>query len=267
MRNGSRNGRRAAIGVGLGWALALIGLFGLGLGLGRAVPDPERLLEAADKARFLEAESYELRVEATRTPLSPGEEGEEGVEEALLRVLSKRFPEGFRTRLEILAPEALAGTVWLVVGEDVFFWKPGLEQPLRFGGQQKLFGDVSVIEAARLELFGNYRVLRQEAAPEGLRLELEARRSELVYPFITLWLTPDGEPWSLLLKSLSGEPLKRLVYLQYGAVQGDRLATEFIVEDLLFKGSQTHIRITETLLRPLGDELFDPQSLGKEEFS
>ncbi len=260
MRNGSRNGQRAAIGFGLGWALALIGLFGLELGLGRAVPDPERLLEVADKARFLEAESYELRVEATRTPLSPGEEG---AEEALLRVLSKRFPEGFRTRLEILAPEALAGTVWLVVGEDVFFWKPGLEQPLRFSGQQKLFGDVSVIEAARLELFGNYRVLSQEEVPEGLRLELEARRSELVYPFITLWLTPDGEPWSLLLKSLSGEPLKRLVYLQYGDVQGDRLATEFTVEDLLFKGSQTRIRITETLLRPLGDELFDPQSLGE----
>jgi hypothetical protein len=230
-----------------------------GLAVVVAASGGEELLQRADEARFLEAPSYELLVEAVK------EGPEEERSEARLRVLSKRFPEGYRTRIEFLAPEALAGTVYLIVGEEIFFWKPGLSGPLRLGGRQRLFGTLSVIEAARLTLSGNYRVESEEQGPGGLKLTLQATKPRLVYPWITLHLgSQDLKPQKLVLQALSREPLKQLIYRRYGLVEGDELAVAFRVEDLLFAGHRTSIQVAEVAIRPLPDSLFDPQALGGE---
>lgn len=231
------------------------------LGLGALSQTDEEILERADRARFLEADSYGLTVRVTVD--RPGEEPAQ----ARLWTLFKRFPEGYRVRIEFLEPEGMEGMVYLVVGEEIYFWKPGLFQPLRVSGQQRLFGDASVIEAARFS-FTDYRIESREETQldgqEALKLELKARGGA-AYQWVTLWLDPDFRPLQALLRSLGGEPLKRIIYRRYIEHEGDELVKEFTIENLIFQEYRTLIVVEEIALEGLSDELFDPGALGGEE--
>ncbi len=239
----------------------------LGISLGAWVSD-EELLQKADEARFIDAESYTvlLDVIAERLAKRPDGSEERTQSEALLRIYNKLFPEGVRTRVEFLEPEAMHGTVYLIVGEDIFLWQPGLLQPIKISGQQKLFGDASVAEAAGIS-FQEYEVqARGETELNGqraLKLELTAKNSSQAFPRVTLWLDPeDLRPLQTVLAALSETPLKRVTYAQYATFEEDEYAAEIVVEDLLFQGNKTTMRTEEITIEELDDALFDPNQLG-----
>jgi outer membrane lipoprotein-sorting protein len=221
----------------------------------------EEILQQADRARFLEADSYGLTVRVTVE--RPGEEPGQ----ALLRTLFKRFAEGYRVRIEFLEPEAMRGMIYLVVGEEIYFWKPELVQPLRVSGQQKLFGDASIIETARFSL-ADYKIESREQTQldgqEAIKLELQAE-GRAAYQWVTLWVDLEFKPLQALLRSLGGEPLKRVLYRRYAEHEGDELVVEFTIENLLFQEYRTLISIEEISLEDLPDHLFDPGALGTEE--
>lgn len=227
------------------------------LGLGALSQTDEEILEQADRARFLEADSYALTVRVTV------ERPEEGPSRALLRTFFKRFPEGYRARIEFLEPEGMKGVTYLVLGEEIYFWRPGLIQPLRVSGQQRLFGDASVIEAARFA-FTDYRIeTKEEAQLDGraaLKLELQAR-GKAAYQWVTLWVDLDFRPLQAVLRSLGGEPLKRVLYQSYAEHEGDELVVELAIESLIFQEYRTLIAVEEVMVKDLSDELFDPQGL------
>lgn len=226
----------------------------------------EELLKKADEARFINADSYTftLKVIAERA----SENGLPVTSEALLKIFNKRFADGVRTRVEFLEPESVRGTIYLVVGDDIYFWQPGLLHPIPISGQQKLFGDASVAEAAGIQ-FEEYTVTGREDAEldgrETILLELSERNSgEQAFPSVTLWLGSDDlKPAQALLRAVSGEPLKKVSYLQYAIFHDDEYASEIIVEDLLFQGNKTTMQTAEITIEPLDDRLFDPEQLGK----
>lgn len=250
----------------------------LGLGIGALPQTDEELLRRADRARFLEADSYTLTIKVTVE--RPGEEPDQ----ARLQVFSKRFVGdgdsengSYRVRIEFLEPEALRGMVYLVVGDEIYFWKPGLIQPLRVSGQQRLFGDASVIEAAGIR-FTSYEIVSREPdtleGQEVLRLELEAKaeaeakgegegeaRGPVAYQQVTLWVDLDFKPKQAVLRSLGGQPLKRVLYRRYAEHEGDELVVEQVIENLLFEEYRTVITVEEVSLEELPDELFDPEAL------
>lgn len=131
----------------------------------------DQLLQRADQARFIEANSYVMSSKVIA-------ERPDGKGEALMTIYNKRFAEGARTRVEFLAPESLKGTIYLVVGDDIYFWQPGLLQPIRISGQQKIFGDASIAEAAGIQFSGKYSIKAKQDEKldgrEALKLALEA---------------------------------------------------------------------------------------------
>jgi outer membrane lipoprotein-sorting protein len=221
----------------------------------------EQLLEKADKARFIEANSYVMSSKIIA-------ERPDGKGEAVMTIYNKRFPEGVRTRVEFLAPDSLRGTVYLIVGDDIYFWQPGLLQPLKISGQQKIFGDASIAEAAGIQFSGKYVVkAKQDEKLDGrdaLRLSLEATSESVAFAKVTLWLDKrELKPIQAILHAVSGEPLKRTLYTKYAKLQDDEYAAEVVVEDLLFKGFKTTIQIGDVRIQELPDDLFDPTKLGK----
>ncbi len=221
----------------------------------------EQLLQKADQARFIEANSYVMssKVIAER----PDVKGE-----ALMIIYTKRFAEGVRTRVEFLAPESLKGTVYLVVGDDIYFWQPGLLQPLKISGQQKIFGDASIAEAAGIQFSGKYSVKAKQdeklGGRDALKLSLEATSEKVAFAKVTLWLDKrELQPLQAILHAISGEPLKKTLYTQYAKLKDDEYVEEVIVEDLLFKSSKTVIQISDVKIQELSDDLFDPAKLGK----
>jgi len=236
---------------------------GLSLGAWAQVSD-EGLLQRADETRFIEADSYTflLKVIAER----PGEDEELIRRESLLKVYNKRFPEGMRIRVEFLEPKSMRGTVYLIIGDEIYFWQPGLLEPIKISGQQKLFGDVSVAEAAGIS-FQEYQVRSREEEEldglETLKLELQAK-DEAAFPFVTLWLESESlKPVQAVLRALSAEPLKRVGYLRYAMFGKDEYVAEITVEDLLFQGNKTLMQIAEITIEELDSALFDPERLGE----
>ncbi len=226
-----------------------------------AAQTDEQLLQKADQARFIEATSYVMssRVIAERP---------DGTGEALMAIYNKRFAESMRTRVEFLAPESLKGTVYLVVGDDIYFWQPGLLQPLKISGQQKIFGDASIAEAAGIQFLGKYTVkAKQDEKLDGretLKLSLEAKNEKVAFAKVTLWLDKkELKPIQAILHAVSGEPLKKTLYTKYAKLKDDEYAEEVIVEDLLFKSLKTVIQIGDIKIQDLPDDLFDPAKLGR----
>jgi hypothetical protein len=221
----------------------------------------EQLLQKADQMRFIEANAHVLSSKVLA-------ERPDGKGEALMTIYNKLFPEGVRTRVEFLAPESLKGTVYLVVGDDIYFWQPGLLQPLKISGQQKIFGDASIAEAAGVQFSGKYSVKsKQEEKLDGrdtLKLALEATSDRVAFAKVTLWLDKkELKPIQVILHAVSGEPLKKTVYTKYAKLKDDEYAEEIVVEDLLFKNFKTTIQISDVTLQDLPDDLFDPTKLGK----
>ncbi|MCI2430101.1 outer membrane lipoprotein-sorting protein [Candidatus Acetothermia bacterium] len=221
----------------------------------------EQLLQKADQARFIEANSYVMssKVIAERS---------DGKGEALMTIYNKRFAEGMRTRVEFLAPESMKGTIYLVVGDDIYFWQPGLLQPIRISGQQKIFGDASIAEAAGIQFSGKYAVKNKQEerldGREALKLSLEATSERVAFAKVTLWLDKrELKPIQAILHAVSGEPLKKMLYTKYAKLKDDEYAAEIAVEDLLFKNLKTTIQISEVKIQDLPDGLFDPQKLGR----
>lgn len=233
-------------------------------------PPAEEVLEQADRARFIDADSYviELKVTAERPDQEP--------REALLKVYIKRFEDGIRQRVEFLEPEEMRDTVYLVVGDDIYFYQfgHGLREPLRISGQQKLFGDAGVAEAAGISFAEDYQVTSQEETElEGKpALLLHLSSETAAYRLVDLWLEPKTlRPLQAVLYALSEQPLRRVLYKEYAALEGngnedenedkDEYIKLMVVENLLQQGYRTTLEVTEVSVQDLPDELFDPAAL------
>ncbi|MBI1741717.1 outer membrane lipoprotein-sorting protein [Candidatus Acetothermia bacterium] len=240
----------------VGWAM----IFGLTYVASGQSAD-EQLLQNADRVRFIDAPSYVAS--STVIAERPGSRGE-----ASLKIYSKRFLDGSRIRIEFVAPENLKGTVYLVIADDIYLWQPGLLQPIRISGQQKIFGDASIAEAAGIQFSGRYAVQTKQDEKlndqDTLKLTLQATTEKVAFAKVTLWLAQkDLKPVQGILHAVSGEPLKKILYNKYAKTGDDEYAAEIAIEDLLFKNFKTTMQIPQITMQNLPDELFDPKKLGK----
>jgi hypothetical protein len=224
------------------------------------LPSDQEILEGADRARFIDADSYVMEIAVT------AERPDEEPREALLKVYIKRFPDSIRQRVEFLEPEEYRDTVYLVIGDDIYFYQygHGLPGPLRISGQQRLFGDAGVAEAAGILFADDYQIAGQEEtqldSQPSLLLHLASETA--AYRLVDLWVDPKTfRPQQAVLYALSEQPLRRVLYQEYAALDGDGYVKLMVVEDLLREGHRTTLEITEVSVEELPDELFDPEAL------
>lgn len=232
------------------------------LGLAGASPpaSDQEILQQADRARFIDAESFVMLIKVWAE--RPGEEPKE----ALLKVYLKRGEEGIRQRVEFLEPEAFRDTVYLLVGDDIYFYQygHGLPEPLRISGQQKLFGDAGVAEAAGIVFADDYSIEGQQETSLADRpsLLLHLKSETAAYRIVGLWVEPDSfRPQQAVLYALSEQPLRQVLYQEYAFLEDDEYVELMAVKNLLQEGHRTTLEITEVSIEALPDELFDPQAL------
>ena len=238
----------------------------------------EEILKQADEARFIKADSHSFKIhivsekfdESTRSTTKS---------EAFLLAENKKISRDFRQRISFTAPDSLKGTYYLIVGDDIFFWQPNLKTPgkevpckdeaLKMSGQQGLFGDVSVGEAAGIEFEGKYNVKQRAEdklnGKETVKLVLVAKSPKSSYQNVILWVDKKKlEPQRIDLFGLDPEtPIKRVTYPKYDTFKDDRYASQVIVEDLLFKNQKTSLELSEIKVESLPDAAFDPNTFCK----
>lgn len=237
-------------------------------GVEAAAVSPEQaqaLLREADDARAREIENGVLTLRVTQERLS-----DEGRAPAVarIRVYVERAPEKGGQLVVFEEPETLRGYTFLVRGTDTWMYRPGLRSPLRISGQQRVFGDASVSEAAGIVFGVEYDVRGvSDDSLDGVpawRLELVAKSPSAPYQRATVWVgRADGLYRRAVLYSVSGMALKRLDFEQWGEVSGRFALVRMAVLDLLQTGQRT-VTVIETQAiadRSIPSRYFRPEFL------
>lgn len=219
-----------------------------------------QLLDALDRARFLDAPASQLTL-VVRSE-SNGE-----VEEAELRLAFREIEGKNYVRVDFLRPEDQAGQVFLVTPDATFFWQPELFAPIRTSGTQAAFGDAAVGQLSGIRFADDYRIASQKPASSADDLlELELRALSPGVPFqtvIVLVETSSGRPRELRLLALTGVLLYRVSLTEYTELNGDVYVREQVVENALIEGSRTTLSIVAVSFEPLPNEAFNPAKLGE----
>jgi|GEM_PF-481895 hypothetical protein len=232
-------------------------------------PSNEELLAAMDAARFLDSDTgyvvQVMEIHAVRP---------DSVEEAAIRLSMKTIDgEALRLRIDFLAPEDSVGQSFLILEDDsVLLCTPDLAMPLRISGGTDVFGDSTVSTTAGIQFAEAYVVLDRQATMIDdvavLELQLEAIELGTAYPSATVWIDAETYfPIEAVLYALSGDPLNRITYDEYGTFPfedveagfADSYAVVQIVENLIQEGFTTTLTISGIELDPIPEHLLDPE--------
>jgi hypothetical protein len=241
-------------------ALAAI-VFTIGL-VAQPAPTDDQLLEAFDKARFVESPSFTMTVEVVA-------DRPDGTKQAVVQLYFKEIDGKRYARIEFLAPEELKGQVYVSTPEGTFFWQPGLATPLKVSGRQQVFGDSSVAETVGVRFNGDYKIKSRKDVTlpgnkAGLEVELEATEKSVAFQKVTVTAEKTTlRPIKARLFALSGDPLNDVSYQEYATVDKDEYVKKQLIENQLIKTNKTLLTITKIEAKELPNDLFDPNKLGK----
>jgi|GEM_PF-7106672 len=117
----------------------------------------EALLGQMDFQRF--AAYFNPELPSTTFTVELRAERPDGSKEATVQVSFKFDQEGQGgARIDYLTPEELAGDVFVIKGDDIFFWNPDLIEPLKVNGRFEVFGDATVAEVVGIGFQGDYAI-------------------------------------------------------------------------------------------------------------
>jgi hypothetical protein len=231
------------------------------LGANQAASDAE-LLDALDRARLLapDATSIYVRI-VSETP--------DEVREAELLLRFAEIGGADYSRIDFLAPDDLAGQIYLVTPEGTFFFGPDLDEPLAVGGSTTVFGDAAVAQTAGIRFavdytIGERRTATDEAGAEVLELDLVAVDFSVAFQAATVRVDAVSlRPISVVLYAVSGLPFYEVFYEEY-ATRGedDVYVSVQRIENRILVGRITVSEILEVGTGELDEALFDPEQLG-----
>ncbi len=194
----------------------------------------------------------------------------DGSKEAVVQV-SFRFSQdgGFTARIDYLTPEELAGDVFLITNEEVFFWNPDLISPIKVNGQFEVFGDATVAEVIGVFFSGDYTIsAREELTLEDgtpvLKFDLDATRESVAFQKASV--VADAmtlQPITLELFDESGDLLHINTFESYSATADGRpFFDQQLLDNRVVPVNQTLLSITNIESKVLPDEMFDVNQLG-----
>lgn len=223
------------------------------------------LLQMLDDARFTDTASSITILVAAQTS--------DEVKEATLRLRFKTLDDQTYSRIEFLAPDELAGQVYLTTPDASYFIGPDLDFPLQVQPTNAVFGDAAVAQTSGIRFVEEYTVVeRRSIAADGgrtiLELDLEAVDFTVAFQLATVRVDPEtGRALSVVLYAISGLPFYEVFYEVYDslAVEGSNAEDEYArvqrIVNLLLVGNVTTTEILEASNEELPDSLFDPGRL------
>lgn len=222
----------------------------------REQPDPEDVVERADRIRF-PASPFQVDVRITTSRQG----GAPDVRE--YRVLSRGNDN---TLVMSTAPPAERGQILLMKARDLWAFLPKVAQPVRLPVSAKLTGQVSNGDLARANLAGDYhaRLLRTESqgGQEQFVLDLTAVDRGVTYGKVRYWVeTETFRPTRAEFYSLSGRLLKTCHYGKYEPLGGEVRPTRLVIENALRRGEKSQLDYYGMQLRDLPEEVFTKEYL------
>jgi outer membrane lipoprotein-sorting protein len=175
-----------------------------------------------------------------------------------------------RMRIEFLRPVREKGRRILRVGDKMWMFLPDLGKPIVISARQSFLGSsFSNGDLLRTDLVADYtaQVMREEAL-DGIAvqvLELRARRAEVAYDRIVLWIDKRSKrPLRQEFFTLSGKRIKVMHYSKPAQFDGVEVSTEMKVESDLNPHEHTLLTISGLALRQkLSNALFQKDSFDR----
>jgi outer membrane lipoprotein-sorting protein len=221
----------------------------------RGEGDAARLLAAADAFRG-GVESGVVRVTLANF------DGDRLVEEADFEVSVK----GENSLVRFLSVKS-KGQSLLMRGDDMWIFLPAVARPVRITPIQRLLGNVSNGDLARLRYGVDYDAsIEADADADGVRctvLDLRARRKGATYQRVRYFVRKtDSRPVRAEYFLTSGKPIKTATFGELRDMGGRPTLTRIDVRDALRSSSRTTIEFTSVTPRALPDKLFSPSRAG-----
>jgi outer membrane lipoprotein-sorting protein len=153
------------------------------------------------------------------------------------------------------------GQSLLMRGDDMWLFLPSVARPVRITPIQRLMGNVSNGDLARLRYAADYTAaIEKEEVADGEActvLELKARRKAATYQRVRYFVrTLDARPVKAEYFLTSGKVVKRATFSGLREMAGRPILSRILIEDAERPASTTTIDLMSITARPLPDKLF-----------
>lgn len=193
---------------------------------------PEEMLEEIDKIRTPDKTFvFEIKIIYKRKE-------KEDIEQRF-EVMVK---DANKSLVKFTYPPENKGRLFLMVGNNMWIYIPGTREPIRISPQQRLLGQVSNGDVARVVYSLDYdaKVLGEEKLEKGIeciKIELFAKNKNATYGKIILWAEKQSlKPQKAEFYAISGRLLKTGFYKGYKNILGKERPLRLEVYDELQKG-------------------------------
>ena len=220
----------------------------------------EELLTAFDEARLFDETTTGITI-AIVAETADDRKG------ATTRLWFKTIDGEQLARIEFLAPEELAGQIYLATPEATYFFGPDLDFPIKTSATAELFGDAAVAQTSGIEFAANYTVserrdVTREDGTAAIEVDLEAVDATIAFQAVTVLAdSVTLQPAVMTLYALSGLPFYKVFFEAYATNNEDLYVKTQRIENQLLISNRTHLEIVEITTEEFPDELFDPAQL------
>jgi len=221
----------------------------------------EELLTAFDEARLFDETTTGITIAIVA-------ETADDTKEATTRLRFKTIDGEEVARIEFLAPEELAGQLYLSTPEATYFFGPDLDFPIKTSATSELFGDAAVAQTSGIEFVGNYTVAERrdgtlEDGTAAIEVDLEAVDFTIAFQAVTVLAdSVTLRPVMMTLYALSGLPFYEVFFETYATNDEDLYVKTQRIENQLLVDNRTQLEIVEITTEEFPNELFDPDQLG-----
>ena len=221
----------------------------------------EELLTVFDEARLFDETTTGITIAIVA-------ETAEDTKEATTRLRFKTIDGEAYARIEFLAPEELAGQIYLSTPEATYFFGPDLDFPIKTSATSELFGDAAVAQTSGIEFVDNYTVAerRNVSLDDGTpAIEVDLEAVDVTIAFQAVTVLADSvtlQPVMMTLYALSGLPFYEVFFETYATNDEDLYVKTQRIENQLLVGNRTHLEIVEITTEEFPNELFDPDQPG-----
>ncbi len=221
-----------------------------------ARPDADEILRRVDDMRTPGGDfSFTVTVEDV--------EDKSVVRETEYRVFAKG---DHLARIETTAPERLKGRKLLMRDNDLWLYLPSIKRPTRVSFQQRLTGEVSNGDIARVRFHVDYKASKKGMATvDGksyLKLNLAAKRPDVTYRRIELLVDPATyRPFRAGFFALSGKLLKTGEFSMPMKALDREILSRVVIKDAVQTSRGSNLRYSNYQREKLDDSFFNKESL------
>ncbi len=168
--------------------------------------------------------------------------------------------------VKFVDPPREKGKSMLMINDDLWMYIPGSKRTFRISPQQRLIGDVSNADVARVNYAEDYNstVLKKHEKSEGkdcYLLELTAK-NRVSYHKIHYWVEHKTyRPVKATFFAVSGKPLKFATYKGYKSIAGSTRPTVVYIIDGIKPDWKSEIHYTSMGTKTFPDSIFQQSAL------